>query len=303
MLTLIKGDHILRRISDNILQLGNRHFNYFVVGRQEAAIIECGVTGGVLSFEKQWAQLPYQPDIKYLLAMHAHFDHICGVPALKTLFPQAAVLGSMETQKIINKPKIMDNFFDQDKKMSQVLIAEGILEAEPEERSAQSIILDHIIGEGDYLNLGNSMELKVLNVPGHSPCGIACYLPEEQIMFLSDSAGFQISDIEIFPIFFQSYEIYIETIKRLMSFPTRILGIAHERVWTDGDVKGFYERALESARLAFDNIALMLNNGWEEDRIKQSLFSHYYHGNLRIYTPENIATCVALLLRRVKECL
>jgi hypothetical protein len=88
-----------------------------------------------------------------------------------------------------------------------------------------------------------------------------------------------------------------------MSFPTRILGIAHERVWTDGDVKGFYERALKSAQLAFDNIALMLNNGWEEDRIKQSLFSHYYHGNLRIYTPENIATCVALLLRRVKECL
>jgi len=120
---------------------------------------------------------------------------------------------------------------------------------------------------------------------------------------LSDSAGFQISDKEIFPVFFQSYEIYMETIKRLMSFPTQILGIAHESVWTNNDVKAFYQRALESAQFAFETISRMLNAGWEEDRIKQDLFTRYYKGNLRIYTPENIEICVGLLLRRVKECL
>ncbi|MFA6809236.1 MAG: MBL fold metallo-hydrolase, partial [Eubacteriales bacterium] len=149
----------MRRLADIILQIGNQHFNYFVVGRQEAAIIECGVTGGVQSIEKQWTQLPYQPDIKYILVMHAHFDHICGLPALKKLFPQAEVLGSSETQKTISKSKIMDNFFYQDRKMSQVLITEGILEFEPKEYLPQAITLDHIIGEGDYLKLGNDLNL------------------------------------------------------------------------------------------------------------------------------------------------
>lgn len=293
----------MRRLSENVLLIGNRHFNYFVVGRQEAAIIECGVTGGVKSIEKQWPQLPYQPDIKYLLAMHGHFDHICGLPALQKLFPNVEVLGSSETQKIISKSKILDNFFYQDRIISQVLIDEGILEVEPEEYSPQALNLDHIIGEGDVLRLGDDLNLQVFNTPGHSPCGLACYLPNEQIMFMSDSAGFQISDTEIFPIFFQSYEIYTETIKRLMSFPTRILGIAHETIWTNGDVTSFYQRALESAQSAFDNITRMLNMGWEEDKIKQDLFSYYYKGNLKIYTPENIETCVGLMLRRVKECL
>ncbi|MEN6350060.1 MAG: Zn-dependent hydrolase, partial [Syntrophomonas sp.] len=92
-------------------------------------------------------------------------------------------------------------------------------------------------------------------------------------------------------------------IKRLMSFHTRILGIPNETVWTGSEITGFYQRALDSARTIFDDIARMLNDGWEEENIKQSLFPKYYQGNLRIYTEQNITTCLDILLRRVKECL
>ncbi|MDD3365625.1 MAG: Zn-dependent hydrolase, partial [Syntrophomonas sp.] len=88
-----------------------------------------------------------------------------------------------------------------------------------------------------------------------------------------------------------------------MGFPTQILGIAHERVCVKSEIESFYMRALDSARAAFANIEIMLNNGMHEDEIKQALFSFYYQGNLRIYTPENINACIELLIRRVKECL
>ncbi len=292
----------MRRLTDNVLQIGNRHFNYFVVGRQKAAIIECGVTGGVKSFEKEWQELPYQPDIQYLVAMHAHFDHICGLPALKKLFPRAEVLGSAETQKVMQKTKIMENFFYQDREMSGILLAEGILDDKPETYAPETMTLDRVIGEGDTIKL-DKLSLKVINAPGHSPCGLACYLPGEEVMLLSDAGGFQISDTEIFPIFFQSYKLYIETLNRLSSFPAKILGIPHETVWMNDDVKAFYHRALEAAESAFENISRMLKAGLDEERIKQSLFTHYYKGNLRIYTPENIQICVGLLLRRVMECM
>ncbi|MGI5921206.1 MAG: MBL fold metallo-hydrolase [Syntrophomonadaceae bacterium] len=290
----------MKRISENVIQMGNRHFNYFLVGNQEKAIIECGVTGGVQSVKSKLEELPNWPDVKYLVAMHAHFDHICGIPALKELFPQAKVLGSNDTHKVVSKPKILENFFYQDQMMSKTLVDEGILNGLPKGPPNNAIAIDQIIGEGDVIEL-NGLKIKVLEAPGHSPCSLACYLPEEQVMFLSDAAGFQISESEIFPIFFQSYKLYMETIKRLKGFPTRVLCLPHEQVWVKRDIDDFYVRAMESACWVFDSINSMLDAGWEEEKIVETLFNYYYRGNLRIYTPENITICVQLLIRRVKE--
>jgi 2-aminobenzoylacetyl-CoA thioesterase len=291
------------RISQNVLQMGNRHFNYFVVGDKEAAIIECGVTGGVVSLSRQWVQMASKPEIRYLIASHAHFDHVCGIPALRVLFPAAHVLASAEAQKVLSKNKIVRNFFEQDKTMSAVLVDEGILETIPKSPQIEQIDVEQIIGGGEQFHLHGGVKLQVIDAPGHSPCSLAFYLPQEEIMFVSDAGGFQISDDSLFPIFFQGYELYLETLKRLRGFPTRILAIPHERIWTQGEVQVFYDRAIKAAQDAYANIEKMLDNGLDDEAIKHDLFSYYYRGNLRIYTTANITTCVELLLRRVKECL
>ena len=291
------------RISENVMQLGNRHFNYFIVGQEEAAIIECGVTGGVNSYSQQWLQMESKPAIRYLIASHAHFDHVCGIPDLRTLYPEASVLASAEAQKVLGKTKIVRSFFAQDEKMSAVLAEEGILDSIPPSPQPETIKVDQVIGEGEDIQLRGSVKLRVIDAPGHSPCSLAFYLPQDQVMFVSDSGGFQISDDSLFPIFFQGYELYQETLKRLRGFPTRVLAIPHERIWVQGEVQAFYNRAIRTAEDAYANIERMLDSGMDEDTIKHDLFSYYYRGDLRIYTPANISTCVDLLIRRVKECL
>jgi len=294
---------VIIRISEHVIQLGNRHFNYFIIGQEEAAVIECGVTGGVVSLSQQWTQWETPPPIRYLIASHAHFDHVCGIPALRELFPEASVLASAEANKILGKTKIVKNFFVQDEKMSAVLAAEGILEGIPVSPNPETIKVDQVIGEGGEIHLGGGLKLRIIGAPGHSPCSLAFYLPQEQVMFVSDSGGFQISDDRLFPIFFQGYELYQETLRRLRGFPTRVLAIPHERIWVQGDVQAFYNRAIKTAQDAYANIEMMLDNGLDDEAIKRNLFSYYYQGNLRIYTAENITTCVDLLVRRVKECL
>lgn len=259
------------------------------------------MTGGVISLSRQWAQLERKPKICYLIASHAHFDHVCGIPALRALYPEASVLASAEAQKVLGKTKIVQNFFAQDEKMSAVLVADEILEAMPTSPQPEEIEIDQIIGEGEEINLHGGLKLQVIDAPGHSPCSLAFYLPQEQIMFVSDAGGFQISDDSLFPIFFQGYELYLETLKRLSGFPTRVLAIPHEKIWAQGEVQAFYDRAIKTAQDAHANIEKMLDKGMDDEEIKRNLFSYYYTGNLRIYTPENIITCVELLLRRVKE--
>ena len=291
------------KLTDNVMQLGNRHFNYFVVGQKETAIIECGVTGGVYSLRQQWDELGIKPKVNYLIASHAHFDHVCGIPALRNLFPQARVVASAQAQRVLNRPKVVSNFFEQDEKMSAVLVAQGIIPPLPATPVPDTIQVDQLMADGQRLDLMGGMQLVALDASGHSPCGLAHYLPQDQVMFIADAGGFQISDDAIFPIFFQSYELYIETLKRLRSFPTRILAIPHERLWFNEEVEAFYDRAIATAQNAYRAIARMVDSGLDEEEMSRTLFSQYYRGNLQIYTRENIHICIGLLIRRVKECL
>ncbi|NMA64591.1 MAG: MBL fold metallo-hydrolase [Syntrophomonadaceae bacterium] len=291
------------KLTEHVCRMGNRHFNFFVVGNREAVIVECGVTGAVASLYRQWQAMDHKPRIHLLLAMHAHFDHVCGIPTLQELFPQAAVAASKPAARVLSKQKILADFFEQDARMVDYLVNEGILDEPVDVPAVRSIEVDRTLVEGQAVEVGDGVSLEIIEAPGHSPCSLAAYLPSDQVMFLSDAGGFQISDTDIFPIFFQSYPLYIETIKRLMGYPTRVLAIPHQRIWSGSEVESFYQRALKSAQDAFEAIRHHIDEGKDEDDLKEELFYRYYRDDLSIYTTENIGLCIDLLIRRVKECL
>lgn len=235
--------------------------------------------------------------------MHAHFDHICGIPYLREMFPQALVASSPYASKVMQKQQVMEGFFTQDGEMVKVLMAQGMLEAAVEVPEPQPLPVQIILADGDMLESGDGCRLKIIAAPGHSPCSLAAYMPEDKVLFASDVAGFQISDEAIFPIFFQSYEMYMDSIKRIQGYPARVVGIAHGTLWTGEQIPAFYERALGAARDAFERIRVMSDNGIDHQQMVDILFRHYYRGDLQIYTPENITLCVNLLIKRVQECL
>lgn len=291
------------KLTENVICIGNQHFNHFIVGREKAAVVECGVSGSTVSYRQQWEALEDKPNVAFLIASHAHFDHVCGIPVLRDLFPQAQLAASAEAKKVLANPKILRNFFAQDDRMSDLLKQEGIINEEAITPAPAEIAVDTIIEGGDYVDLDQGLKLEVIDAPGHSPCNLAFYLPNDQVMFPSDTAGFQISDQSIFPIFFQDFHLYMESITKLMDYPTKILAIPHERIWVGDEIPRFYQRALDTAQNAFDWIKEMLDKGLDDTAIKANLFNFYYRDRLKIYVPENISLCVELLLRRVKQCL
>lgn len=293
----------MTRLTDNVRCLGNQHFNHFVVGQDKAAIVECGVTGSVMNLEQQWPWLVPPPNIQYLIAMHAHFDHICGIPQLRRIFPEALVGASPKAQKVMEKIRILEGFFDQDRIMMDLLVEQGCPAEWFPIPQLEPMRVDLVLQDGDHVLLDHGLRLEMIAAPGHSPCSMAAYLPADHMMFISDAAGFQISATEIFPIFFQGYHLYLDSIQRLMGYPARILAIPHESIWTGSAVEDFYQRALAAAREAYDAIQRMLQAGSSHDYMADVLFDHYYHGNLQIYTPANIRICVNLLIQRVQECL
>lgn len=291
------------KITDNIWCLGNRLFHFFVVGERESIMVEGAVSGAVANLRQQWKVLRPQPEVNRLLAMHAHFDHICGIPQLLDLFPQALVAATPYAAQVMQKEKVLAGFFAQDEEMVNVLQEQGLLYQNVEVPRPQAIPVQIILEDGDILRTADGCSLEIIAAPGHSPCSMGAYMPEDKVLFISDVAGFQISDEELFPIFFQGYELYMDSICRMQGYPARIVAPAHGTLWSGAQIPLFYERALQAARGAYQWIRSMSEEGVDHQQMVDTLFNHYYRGDLRIYTPANINLCVNLLIKRVQECL
>jgi glyoxylase-like metal-dependent hydrolase (beta-lactamase superfamily II) len=288
------------RLADHTTVFGNDHFRHFLVGEYQDVLIECGVTASATLFAKQLADPGrYAPD--KLLAMHAHFDHVCGIPALKHHFPEADVLASATAAKVLDNPKVVAGFFDQDRQMAEVLGIDVAGGNDTPSHLQSRIAVNRIVSGGDRIALKGGEELELIAAPGHSPCGLAAWFEKDRVLFVSDALGFQVSEDMIFPVFFHAYRPYIQTIERLATYPADILAFPHERIWQGKDVETVFSRALSAARDVRNDVVSEAGKGRDLSNVKQMLFDRFYRGDLRIYTTENIRICVDLLVRRSIE--
>lgn len=108
----------------------------------------------------------HQLKVKHILLTHLHVDHITGARWLadKT---GADVCGSA-----------LDNPLGQELP-DQVAHFRINIEVEP-------LTVDRNLSEGDTLPLGDEI-IQVLHVPGHSPGGLAFYVPQSNLLFSGDT--------------------------------------------------------------------------------------------------------------------
>lgn len=90
----------------------------------------------------------------YIIATHAHFDHISGVKGLQDATGCQFLLNKNDLPLVENIAKQAEFF--------------GI-------KAPERPIIDRFIKEGDKIKVGN-LHLKVIDTPGHTPGGISLYI-------------------------------------------------------------------------------------------------------------------------------
>lgn len=289
------------QLAGRVTVLGNRHFYLYAVGSGPVAILEGGVSAVVPVVAKQVETGVLPGEVSHLVVMHAHFDHVCGIPGLRRVFPGARLAGSAEAGKVLRRPKIVANFYLEDAVVTGTMREQGLLEGMPGP-AVENMEIEHEIADGEKWDLGRDTELYFYHAPGHSPCSIMAYLPGGEVLFSSDSAGFPIDEKRLFPIFFAGYGRYLQTIERMRELPVEILAGAHELI-----VQGRQQvhRFLDLARVEAERLRETVINarsaGLDEQAIAGLLFEQYYTGNLLIYSEQNIRLCCDILTKRVLE--
>ncbi len=235
------------KINDNIYFLGTYDICLHLVKGKDAMIIGGGMSYIAPSLEEQFSEMEFDPNrIKYLVIPHSHFDHCGAVPYLKRKFPDIKVVASKYTKELLSKTKVVDFIADTNKKM----IEKCGLHAEYERLNLQidGIHVDQVVGDSDIIDLGDSIEAHFIEVPGHSKCCVATYIPHLKAMFPSDAVPLP-PDYENgapTPSAQYDFSLYLESLRKLVTYEVEICGLDHYGIFIGNQAKDILQRGLET---------------------------------------------------------
>ncbi|RLB08087.1 MAG: hypothetical protein DRG50_00875 [Deltaproteobacteria bacterium] len=290
-----------QQITPRVTILGNHFFSLYLIHSQPKVIIECGVRAIVPLVIDQIKGLGIElEEIGFIFLMHPHFDHATGVTIWKQEMPWLKVVGTPLCQEVLSRKKTISFFRDQDEAISEFLVSQGEIDFVPP-LGERRIEIDHLLSPSANLDMGPGVTLQLIDAPGHSLGAIAVYLPEDEIIFTSDSLGFFLPPRDFFPLYFVDYRGYLETIQKLRDFRPKYIGIAHQGHLRQGEGDDFFALSREQAERLHQEIVYDLNRGELSSQVEEKLFRRFYNRELRIYTPDNIKGCCSLLVRRSAE--
>jgi len=181
--------------------------------------------------------------IREVVLLHTHFDHCGLVPYLKKLWPWMEVAVSAQGKSRLSDPRVTQSIAA----FNQMAIARARLEGEAAELGFEftGIEVQKTLKEGDQVVCGE-VTLDILQVPGHSSCSIAAYMPAEKALFASDAAGVVYKDF-VFAAGNSNYDLYQESLRKMAAYPVKAVLLEHYGAAVGEEAKALLPKAIKVA--------------------------------------------------------
>lgn len=218
---------------------------YILKGKDEYALLGGGMVHIVPEMLDQLKAFDIQEEkIKRMFILHAHFDHCGVIPFFKKRWPWSTVTASAKAKELLSAPKVIKGI----ETMNQ-----GLLEKYGRQKEAETLGLgfsgidvEQVVKGGDTLSCGD-LTLEVIDVPGHSSCSIAVYVPQEKAMFASDAGGIPFGD-EIFTAANSNFDKYQESLNKMAAYDIEVHLPEHYGARTGQDGRDFLQKAIVAAK-------------------------------------------------------
>ena len=242
------------KLSNSVYLLGGHEFNIYLLKGKKCALIEGGVSTQFPLIERQLEYLEISPnEIDFLVALHSHANHIMTFPPLQERFPWMQIAASVESKKSFNDERLVSKFKEFDRDIAQSLFKAGIGDGEVHESSTLRFPIDLFFQEGDQIDLGNRVKLKVLETPGHSPDGISLYVEDERVLFVSDAVGLYYPPDYIKPNYFYNLAIHEASLQRIKNIRARVLCKGHQGAVTgEKEIQHYIDMAFDGIKILRD---------------------------------------------------
>jgi glyoxylase-like metal-dependent hydrolase (beta-lactamase superfamily II) len=291
------------KISDRLDFLGARETCLYLLRGRDMMIIGGGMSWIAPSLEAQFSAMDFEPEkIKYLVISHSHFDHCGAVPYLKRKFPHIQIVASAYSDKVFTKEKAVNFIAAADK----YVIDKLGLQSEYEQLNLKfdGIRVDRIIKENDAIDLGEGIEVHFLEVPGHTQCSIAAYVPKLKALFPSDAAPPPTDDTEalFFPGPQYGFGMYKHSMERLANLEVEILASEHYGVVTGDRARQTLKEGLRQTEKLKNRITeLYKQTGNFDDTVQKAAAEILQNNEFDFMDRELQLTVLSTVIRRILE--
>ncbi len=239
-------------ITDRILKLGRKESCvYLLKGQDEYTLLGGGMVHIVPEVNRQLAEFNIDEEkIKRLVILHAHFDHCGIIPYYHKRWPWAAVAASQRARELLATPKVVNSIAS----LNQTTLAGYNREQEGRELGLDfaDIEVTEVVKGGDIIHCGE-VAMDVIDVPGHSTCSIAVYVPQERAMFASDAGGIPFGE-DVFTSANSNYDQYLESMQKIFGYAIDVYLPGHYGVRTGEDCQTYMRKSRLSAQNTRDNL-------------------------------------------------
>jgi glyoxylase-like metal-dependent hydrolase (beta-lactamase superfamily II) len=294
------------QLTDNIYALGHDLFLTYLIKGNPCVLLDLGISGTVPLIRDHLQELGVDArEIGFLVVLHAHWDHVCGLPYLKQLFPWAKVLGSAKALEILSKEKIVAQFRQNDEQYCSLYKEMQIIKELPNFLKYDTITVDKAIEDEEIISFGG-LNIQFIATPGHSPCTLTAYLPAEKVSIISDAVCYLPKTDEVIPLVFQSPNMTLASIEKLQSLETNMVAHCHDTeliVCGPENVSRSYRRMKEEITKFSAAIKQMAASNRTEEEMLAAIFQTIYKGFLReMYpTPDYLQGVSPLLLKAIMK--
>ncbi len=234
------------KVTERILFLGRRESCvYLLKGKDEYALLGGGMAYIVPEILDQLrAHEIDEGKISRIIILHSHFDHCGVVEFFKKRWPWAVVTASARARELLETPKVIETIA----RLNRSMIPHYGREKQSENLGLDisRITVEQTVGDGDVLRCGD-LDMQVLEVPGHSSCSIAVYVPAEKALFASDAGGIPFGD-RIFTAANSNFDLYQQSLQKMMQYPVEVYLAEHYGAVTGEEAHLFLKKAAVAAR-------------------------------------------------------
>jgi hydroxyacylglutathione hydrolase len=257
--------------------LGEFVSTYLLVTSQgRALIIDPGPRSSVERVYGALRELGLEKSLKYVITTHVHLDHAGGATRLAKLTRAAIVVHPRGLIHIRDPVKLWES----SKKVQGDIVE---LYGMPDKGEDVEILEAK---DGETIKL-DDIDLEILYTPGHASHHMSVFWTSKSILFTGDSAGLYIPEIDAIipntpPPF--RYDLYIDSLMKMMKKKPKMLAYAHEGVRGNGEEA--LERHYDQMRIwleilisidekSLNDINCVMRRLAEEDVFLKSFLEYY----------------------------
>jgi 2-aminobenzoylacetyl-CoA thioesterase len=277
------------KVNDRITMLGrNESCVYLVDGKDEYAILGGGMTYIVPDVMAQIkaADIPVEK-IRRLVLHHSHFDHVGIAPFLKQQWPWIKITASVRAKQLLSQEDVVADIVGLNLMM---LPKKDELAHLRESLDIKTMEVHETVVQGDVIGCGD-LDFEVIEVPGHSSCSMAVYIPSEKVLSASDSAGIIFGDM-VFAAANSNFDLYQESLQKMAEYEVTIHLFEHYGALIQPAGQGFMKKSMADAVTMRQWIEKIYDSTRDEQKTVEALLDQVSKTAPDYFLPKKIMAVV-----------